>query len=211
MGSSYARFCMFIIMSNLLPFNSLTKFSTKIALIHSQSFNIPSKNNELLLINLTKSMVISRLWYVTFLFHFAPNKFVGIELISICSIIIINNATKNNDTMAKNSGSVMGNIAWLVTFAFDRFPIDVIFRIVTELLNSSNIKSPHSIHRTFFDISATMNIQIIINDKTAMVGSSFRKLPLKPNITERALVVFTLHSNGGFNINNIFLSLKSYQ
>lgn len=159
MGSTNARSDLALV-GNKFPVEGVTSLLGDIALIDSRSFNVTSKNEETLIVNLRQRVVISGLWNVTGLLHLTPGVLVGIKFVGICHVFEIVLATKNDNGMPENSGSVMRNVGRDgVSFLRNWLPSDAIFRIVDQLLYAIDTKSPHIIHWTLLDISSAVNIK----------------------------------------------------
>ena len=78
----------------------------------------------------------------------------------------------------------------------NRFPLDTVLRVLHELVDAVQAESPHVVHGADLDITTAMNIDakikrkigvmkmmaecylLVINNETAMVGSSLRQVAL---------------------------------
>jgi len=63
---------------------------------------------------------------------------------------------------------------WLPGNAIEVIVVLVI--LIKESLHTRDGKLPHVAHWTLLDVSASMDVQIIINNEAAVIGSSLRKL-----------------------------------
>lgn len=169
MGSTNARSDLALI-GDEFPVEGVTILFGDIALIDSGSFDITSENEETLIVDLRQRVVISGLWNVTGLLHLTPRVLVGIKFVGVSHVFEIILATKNDNGMPENSGSVMRDVGRDgVSFLRNWLPSDAIFRIIDQLLYAIDTKSPHIIHWALLDISSTVNIKIVINDPTAVI------------------------------------------
>ena len=185
--------------SNLFPFQGRTILRALKTFISSRALNETTENNECTITNLTKSMVISWFWNVTSLLDFGPSSLGGVELVCVSYVLVwIQNSSKNDHWMAKNRWSVVRKVSWNRPRVGHLLPWHTVFWIRNQLLHSRHWESPHVTHWSFLNISTSMNIQaillklnpfrlktikfdhlLIINNKTAMVWSSLRKLSWK--------------------------------
>jgi len=168
-GSTDARSDLALV-GDEFPVEGVTILFSDIAFINSRSFNITSKNEETLIINLRQRVVVTGLWNVTGLLHLTPRMLVGIKFVGVSHVFEIILTTKNDNGMPENSGSVMRDVGRDgVSFLRNWLPSDAIFRIIDQLLYAIDTKSPHIIHWALLDVSSTVNIKIVIDDPTAVI------------------------------------------
>lgn len=109
MGSTNARSDLALV-GNKFPLEGVTSLFGDIALVDSRSFNITSENEETLIVDLRQGVVISGLWNVSGLLHLTPGVLVGVKFVGICHVLEIVLATKNDNGVPENSGSVMRDV-----------------------------------------------------------------------------------------------------
>ena len=157
---------------NKFPFKGVSIFLSDIAIINSWTLNESSINQESFWADLGEGMVISWLWDSSCLLKLSPGMCCGIEVIWVLAIIISANSSEENYRVSIQSWFMMRQFSWLLSLALDWLPGDSERWVLNKPLNALNRKSPHIAHWTFLDISATMNIEIVVNNKRAVVWSS---------------------------------------
>lgn len=65
------------------------------------------------------------------------------------------------------------DLAWWSALLLDGFPSDSVVVIGSQFLNAREAELPHVGHLSLFDVSSSVDVEVVINNETAVVGSSF--------------------------------------
>ena len=118
-------------------------------------------------------MVVPWVRNLSGLLQLGPHELCGIEFKGIWSIVVVVNTSKNYYRVAEYSWLMVGQLSRLSTLAGDMLPGYAVGWIVDETLNALNAESPHVGHWALFDVSSSVDIEIVINNETAVIRSSF--------------------------------------
>lgn len=82
-------------------------------------------------------------------------------------------ATVENDLLRGDKGSVMGNVARSGPSRFNGLPLNVVVGVILELLHSSEVNAPHGGHLALFDVSSSVNVEVL--DSLGVGGSKYER------------------------------------
>lgn len=136
-----------------------------------------AKNDETLIVNLGKGVIIPWLWDVSGLLELGPGLLHHVEFVNLLYIVDARHAAVDNHLVAEHRRLVVGDLSGQCALLFDWLPLDPIGWVILQLFDSRHAKLPHVFHGPLFDVPAAVNIQVVIHDEAAVVRSPFGKLP----------------------------------
>jgi hypothetical protein len=124
-------------------------------------------------------VVISCLRDLASLLQLGPGVLVGVELEALLIIFIID-APENYNLMIKYARLMVRNVVRDKTALLRNcLPLNSVLWVLDEFMNALNAKSPHVVHGSDLNVSSAVDIQVVIDNETAMVCSSLRQVSLQ--------------------------------
>jgi hypothetical protein len=119
-------------------------------------------------------MIIARFWYITTLLELGPVSLIRIEFIGVRIIVIINNTSKYYNVLTENGRFMMTNISGASSRLLDDLPATSMLGLLHQFVETLKAEPPHVVHRTYFNISSSMDVKVIIDNEATMISTSLR-------------------------------------
>lgn len=134
------------VITNSFPFNRAKAFLANIALISSGALNETTEDQEALIVDLSETVVISRLGNITTLFEHGPVSFIRIKFIGVRIIVAINNTTEYYNVLTEDGGFMMTNISGALSGLFHDLPAARMLGLLHQFIEASKAEPPHVVH-----------------------------------------------------------------